>query len=50
MCQFAKSVSTAALARIKFVSSAVMAQRVIIPTPMAAGVINPIVVMPDPYF
>lgn len=50
MCQFGKSVSTAALAGMMFVSSAVMAQRAIIPTPTPAGVINPIVVMPAPYF
>ncbi len=49
MCQFGKSVCTAALAGMMFVSSVVMAQRVIIPTPMPAGVINPIVVMPAPY-
>jgi len=50
MCQFAKSVCTAALAGMMLVSSTVMAQRVIIPTPMLTSVINPIVVMSDPYF
>ena len=48
MCQFAKSLCTTALAGMVFVSSAVMAQRVIIPTPMPSSVINPIVVTPAP--
>lgn len=48
MYQSAKSVYTAALAGMMFVSSVVMAQRIIIPAPMPAGVTNPIVVMPAP--
>lgn len=49
MCQFGKSVCTAALAGMMFVSSVVMAQRIIVPAPVPPSVINPIVVMPAPY-
>lgn len=50
MFQFAKSVCATALAGLVFVLSAVMAQRVIIPALVPPSVINPIVVMPAPYF